>query len=257
MSPAAFENFCLNDRVAIVTGASSGLGNRFSRVLHAAGATVVVVARRTDRLEELASDLDSRVLPIACDISVANDRARLIDTVVERLGRIDVLINNAGTSEPARAEDETMEQWERVLQLNLTSLFSLCQLGGRVMLEQQSGSIINISSILGLVAAAPMAQASYTASKGGVINLTRELACQWARRGVRVNAIAPGFFRTEMTAEGIFGDEKSLGYVTRNCPMARGGEAHELDGLLLLLASDASSYITGQTIAVDGGWTAR
>jgi NAD(P)-dependent dehydrogenase (short-subunit alcohol dehydrogenase family) len=125
------------------------------------------------------------------------------------------------------------------------------------MLTQGSGSIVNIASILGLVAAAPFNQASYAASKGGVVNLTRELACQWARRGVRVNAIAPGWFPTEMTAEGLFEDERSLNYVRRTCPMGRPGEPHELDGVLLLLAGESSSYITGQTIAVDGGWTAH
>ena len=125
------------------------------------------------------------------------------------------------------------------------------------MLAAGSGSIVNIASILGLVGSAPIKQASYTATKAAVVNLTRELGCQWARRGVRVNGIAPGWFLTEMTATDMFGDEASMKYLERNTPMARGGDAHELDGALLYLASDASSFVTGVTIPVDGGWTAR
>jgi NAD(P)-dependent dehydrogenase (short-subunit alcohol dehydrogenase family) len=125
------------------------------------------------------------------------------------------------------------------------------------MLAQGSGSIINIASILGFVSGTPIKQASYAATKGAVINLTRDLGCQWARKGVRVNGIAPGWFVTEMTAQDMFGDEQSMRFLHRNTPMARGGEAHELDGALLFLASDASSFVTGTTIPVDGGWTAR
>jgi hypothetical protein len=141
--------------------------------------------------------------------------------------------------------------------VNLTGLFGLTQLVARSMLARGSGSIVNIGSILGLVASAPINQASYAATKGAVVNLTRELACEWARRGVRVNAIAPGWFPTEMTNEGMFEAEDGLRYLRRNCPMGRGGEPHELDGALLFLAGDASTYVTGVTLAVDGGWTAR
>jgi NAD(P)-dependent dehydrogenase (short-subunit alcohol dehydrogenase family) len=245
-------------RVAVVTGASSGLGDRFARVLHGDGASVVISARRADRLAALREELGpERVLAVPCDLSDESARADLIDITVEHFGRVDILVNNAGLSHPGPAEHETLEEWDAVLQVNLTALFSLCQHTGRVMLAQGSGSIVNVASILGLVAAAPFAQASYAASKGAVVNLTRELACQWARRGVRVNAIAPGWFLSEMTREGVFEDERSLDYVRRNCPMGRTGEPHELDGLLLLLAGEGSSYITGQTIAADGGWTAH
>ena len=247
----------LDSRVAVVTGASSGLGERFARVLHAAGATVVAAARRTDRLAALAEQLDSeRVVPVTCDVSLDADCSRLVATAVERFGRIDVLVNNAGTSVTIPAEDEPLDAWRQVVDVNLTGLFALSQLAGRRMLAQGSGSIVNIASILGLVASAPIKQASYAATKGAVVNLTRELACQWARKGVRVNAIAPGWFLSEMTGE-MFDDDASMTYVNRNCPMGRPGEVAELDGALLFLAGDASSYVTGITIPVDGGWTAR
>jgi NAD(P)-dependent dehydrogenase (short-subunit alcohol dehydrogenase family) len=142
-----------------------------------------------------------------------------------------------------------------VIEVNLIAQFALAQLAGQSMLARGSGSIINVGSVLGMVGVGQMPQASYTASKAGVHNLTRELAAQWARRGVRVNAIAPGWFRTDMT-EGLFTNEKALSWLRRKVPMGRGGEDGELDGLLLYLASDASSYVTGQVIAVDGGFTA-
>ena len=248
-------HFRLDGQISIVTGASGGLGARFSRVLHAAGSTVVLTARRLDRLEVLAADLPGS-LAVACDVSVDADLERLAATTIERFGRIDVLVNNAGIGTPMPAEDEPIEHFRRVVDVNLNALFLLSQLVGRQMIAQGHGSIVNIASMLGLVASAPIKQASYTASKGAVVNLTRELGAEWGRKGVRVNAIAPGWFPSDMTNE-MFGDESSMSFVRRNSPMGRGGEEHELDGVLLFLAGSASSYVTGQTIAVDGGWTAR
>jgi NAD(P)-dependent dehydrogenase (short-subunit alcohol dehydrogenase family) len=248
----------LDGRVAVVTGASSGFGDRFARVLHAAGAAVVAAARRTDRLDALAGSIgdDARFAVVTSDVTSDADCERLIDVTVERFGRVDVLVNNAGTAVTLPAEVETPDQFRGVIDVNLNGLFVMSQLAGRRMIEQGSGSIINIASMLGLVASTPVKQASYCASKGAVVNLTRELAAQWARKGVRVNALAPGWFPTEMTAEMVV-DESSIAFVQRTCPMGRFGEEAELDGALLFLASDASSYCTGQTIAVDGGWTAR
>ena len=245
----------LDGRVAIVTGASSGLGDRFARVLHAAGATVVVSARRADRLDALADQHD-RMVPVVGDVSVPEDRDRLVAEALAVAGHVDVLVNNAGIGTPMPAEDEPVEHFSRVVDVNLTAVFALSQLVGRHMLERGRGSIVNIASILGLVASAPIKQASYAASKGAVVNLTRELAVQWARKGVRVNAIAPGWFPSEMTTD-MFEEERSIAFLERNAPIGRGGRPDELDGVLLLLAGDAGSYIVGQTITVDGGWTAR
>ena len=247
--------FRLDGRVAVVTGASSGLGARFARVLHAAGATVVVAARRVERLDALAAEHPGMVV-VRCDVADPADRDALVREAMAVAGHIDVLVNNAGIGTPMAAEDEPVDHFARVMDVNVTALFALTQAVGRHMLEAGEGSVVNIASILGLVASAPIKQASYAASKGAVVNLTRELAVQWARRGVRVNAIAPGWFPSEMTAD-MWDDDASLGYVRRNDPMGRGGEESELDGALLFLTSGASTYVTGHVLTVDGGWVAR
>jgi NAD(P)-dependent dehydrogenase (short-subunit alcohol dehydrogenase family) len=246
--------FRLDGRVAIVTGASSGIGVRLARTLHAAGAQVVLAARRRELLEALAAELPGAV-PVVCDVSRDEECDSLVDTALSLSGRIDILVNNAGLGNPLPAEDEPREQFRDIVAVNLIAAFVLTQAAARPMLERGSGVIVNVASVLGLVASGQIPQASYTASKGGLVNLTRELAVQWARKGIRVNAIAPGWFPTDMTEE-LFQEESGRAWVRRNTPMGRGGELHELDGALLYLASDASSFVTGQVIAVDGGWTA-
>lgn len=249
--------FCLDGRVAVVTGASSGLGNRFARVLHSAGATVVVAARRGDRLEQLAGELGDRVVPVVADLADAAGRESVVEAALGA-GGLDVLVNNAGVGYPGPAETEPLERFTETVDLNLTAVFHLSQLAAsRAMLPAGRGSIVNIASVLGLVAAAPIKQAAYCASKGAVVNLTRQLGCEWGRKGVRVNAIAPGWFPSEMTQAEMFDDPSGSDFVRRNTPMGRAGEVEELDGALLYLAGDASSYVTGQVLAVDGGWTAR
>jgi NAD(P)-dependent dehydrogenase (short-subunit alcohol dehydrogenase family) len=249
--------FSLKGRVVVVTGASSGLGRRFAHVVHAAGAHVVVTARRAGRLEELAAQLGERVTIVVADLTVPEDRERLVAEAFSLAGHIDVLVNNAGYGTPSPAEDEPLEHFMWTLEINLVAVFHLSQLAGRHMLAAGHGSIVNIASILGQVGAAPIKEVSYCAAKGAVVNLTRALGAEWGRKGVRVNAIAPGWFPTEMTNEQMFSDEASMAFIRRNTPMARGGELRELDGALLYLASDASSYTTGEILTVDGGWLAR
>lgn len=247
--------FRLDGKVALVTGASSGLGARFARVLGAAGATVAMTARRTDRLEALAAEIPGSHV-IACDLADGAARERLVSEVIARCGRIDVLVNNAGFAHTVRIEDETLDQFREVLEVNTTAVWHLSKLCGVSMTERGSGVIVNVASMLGLVGSTPVKQANYAASKGAVVNLTRELALQWARKGVRVNALCPGWFLTEMTA-GMDTDEGSQRHVAANSPIPRLGAEHELDGAILYLASDASSFMTGQSLVVDGGWTAR
>jgi NAD(P)-dependent dehydrogenase (short-subunit alcohol dehydrogenase family) len=253
---AARAVFDLTGRVAIVTGASGALGRRFAEVLGAAGAATVLAARRTDRMAAIAQCLP-RAIAVECDVTVPEQRQGLVSRTLEVFGRIDVLVNNAGISGPSvPPEDYLSERWARTIDVNLSGLFGLTQLVGREMLARGGGSVINIASIMGLVSAMPMTDAAYAASKGAVVSLTRELGVAWARRGVRVNAIAPGWFPSEMTA-GMVDDDRSQEFIRRGCPMGRMGEARELDGALLFLASGASTYCTGQTLAIDGGWTAR
>jgi NAD(P)-dependent dehydrogenase (short-subunit alcohol dehydrogenase family) len=250
-----FDRFRLDGRVALVTGASGGLGARFARVLHAVGATVVVSARRTERLDELAAGLPGTIV-VPADVRVATDRERLVGETLERAGRLDVLVNNAGISFTIGLERETLDQFEQALQVNTTAVWHLTKLCAPHMIQRGSGSIVNVASMLGHVGSAPIKQANYCASKGAVVNMTRELALQLSRKGVRVNALCPGYFPSEMTSP-MLGDPASEDYIRTYSGIPRMGEDHELDGALLLLASDAGSYITGHSLLVDGGFTAR
>lgn len=247
--------FRLDGQVAIVTGASSGLGHRFARVLAAVGATVVVVARRADRLAELVAELPN-TSSIAADLGVADERERVISEVLSRHGSIGVLVNNAGIGHKVAVEDEDLDTFRSAMELNVTALWHLSKLSAPSMIAAGGGSIVNVASMLGHVAASPVKQAHYCASKGAVVNLTRELAVQWARKGIRVNALCPGWFPSEMTA-GMDGDEGSQRFIAQMSPIPRMGHDHELDAALLLLAGPGSTFMTGQSVIVDGGWTAR
>jgi NAD(P)-dependent dehydrogenase (short-subunit alcohol dehydrogenase family) len=212
---------------------------------------VVLAARRKDRLDGLAEQLrDPIVVPI--DLAADGAAAELIELTLDTAGRVDILINNAGSSDDIPARDFPVERFREIVDINLIVPFALAQAAARSMPE--GGSIVNIASQYGLVGV-NAGIAAYTASKGGLVNLTRQLAVEWARSGVRVNAIAPGYFPTEMT-EGIFDGGETEQWLRRISPMGRGGDEHELDGALLYLASDASSYVTGAVLSVDGGWTA-
>jgi NAD(P)-dependent dehydrogenase (short-subunit alcohol dehydrogenase family) len=246
--------FRIDGRVAVVTGASSGLGVRFAEVLDSAGARLVIVARRAERLHALAARLrDAHV--VAADVTRPAEVEAVAAATVERFGRVDILVNNAGISDAVPAEDEPLEQFQATVDVNLVAAFHLCQVFGRLMLAQGAGNIINVASMLGVVSAGQIPQAGYAASKAGLINLSRDLAAQWGRRGVRVNALCPGWFLSEMTS-GMFADEQALGWIRRKTILGRAGRADELDGALLWLAGDASSYVTGSALIVDGGFTA-
>jgi len=224
-------------------------------VLAGAGARVVACARRIERVEELARSQPA-IVPVRCDVSDDDDRARLVQTALGLDDRIDICVNNAGISAGGPDAQATLEAFRAVMRVNVEAVFALTQAVAEHMLRRGSGSVINVSSMFGLVASMPVPEAPYATSKSAVNGLTRELANQWASKGVRVNAIAPGWFATEMNAE-LLDDERALRWLQRQCPMGRPGQVHELDGVLLFLASDASSYCTGQVIAIDGGWTIR
>jgi len=247
--------FRLDDTISIVTGASSGLGDRFARVLHAVGSTVVVVARRADRLAALVDELPGSIA-VAGDLSSADDRERVVAQTIERFGRVDVLVNNAGIGHKVSVEQEQLDTFRQAMELNVTAVWHLSKLCAPSMIASGGGSIVNIASMLGHVGSTPVKQAHYCASKGAVVNLTRELALQWARKGIRVNALCPGWFPSEMTA-GMESDDGSQAFIQQMSPIPRMGHEHELDGALLLLASRASTFLTGQSVIVDGGWTAR
>jgi NAD(P)-dependent dehydrogenase (short-subunit alcohol dehydrogenase family) len=255
LSDDPFSQFRLAGKVAIVTGASSGLGAHFVQTLHAAGAEVIATARRSDLLEGVCAGL-AHASWIPADLMLGEERERLVSEVVASHGKIDVLVNNAGMSRPGPIESESLQDFRTVLELNVTAVWHMTKLVGEFMVKVGHGSIVNVASVLGHVASAPMSQANYAASKGAVINLTREIAVQWARSGVRVNALCPGFFPSELT-EDVVSDPKTLAFVERGTPMGRMGELSELDGPLLLLCSEASRYMTGTSLLVDGGWTAR
>ena len=242
----------LSGRVAVVTGASSGLGARFARVLHGAGAHVVATARRGDRLDELAAAFPERMETIAGDITDAGHRGALIDRVRVH-GRLDVLVNNAGICDGGPLEEQSLDDLVRVIDVNLISVLDMCRLAAPMLLATPGATVINVASIYGIVASrGPMA--AYNATKGALVNLTRELAAQWGERGVRVNALAPGYFPTEMT--GFIADPAFQRSIRERTLLGRTPELEEIDGPLLFLATDASSYMTGQVLVIDGGWTA-
>ncbi len=247
--------FDLTDKVALVTGGSRGLGKEMAEGLAEAGAALMLIARREEWLNPTIAEMRGRGFQcegMLADVAKANDIQRAVTQTISTYGQIDILINNAGVSWGAPAEDMPLDKWQMVIDINLTGPFLLCQAVGREMIKRKFGRIINIASIAGLIATLPRVQdtVGYNAAKGGVLSLTRELAAKWAKHNIRVNAIAPGFFSTRMADKVIAHARATIEAIT---PMGRIGNPGELKGVAVFLASDASNYITGQTLVVDGG----
>jgi NAD(P)-dependent dehydrogenase (short-subunit alcohol dehydrogenase family) len=257
MHPSLFSQFDLTGKAAIVTGASRGLGVSFARGLAKAGCDLIIAARDMDRLRDVARDLEQygrRVVPVQADICRQPDVESMVQRSLTEFGKLDLLVNNAGISAVADAEVMTREQWQSVIDTNLTALFFCAQSAARQMLRQGSGKIINIASMYGISASSYVSQASYVTSKAGVLGLTRELAVEWAPRGVQVVALAPGFFRSDQTIW-AFEQNKELGEkLLAKVPMGRMGKLEELEGTIVYLASPASDYLTGQALILDGGF---
>jgi gluconate 5-dehydrogenase len=254
--------FGLRGKVALVTGASSGLGIEFARGLAMAGADVAVVARRLERLQTVARELEAfhgRTLAIGADLRQEDQIEAALQQIQDTLGPIDILVNNAGVAPVSRAERHALDKWEEALAINLTAVFLCCQKVGRQMIERgQGGRIINISSVLGEGANAVHKTVGYAATKGAVTNMTRQLAVEWAPYGITVNALAPSWFPTDMITDPRLGrvHDEQRARMELFTPMGRLGHAGELLGAIIFLASPAASYVTGEILHVDGGWRA-
>ncbi len=249
------EMFDLTGNVAIVTGGGSGLGRQMATALAEMGADVVLCARKAERCEETAAELTAlgvRALGLRCDVTAADDVRAMVDRVRSELGRIDILVNNAGRAWVAPAVSMPVEEWRRVIDVNLTGAFLCAQAAGKVMISQGRGKIVNIASTAGLGGALPevLDSVAYNTSKGGLVNFTRDLAVKWGRHGINVNAIAPGWFPSRMSSAIVerWGDR-----LARAIPLGRIGGGDDLKGAVVYLASHASDYVTGQILAVDGG----
>lgn len=254
--------FGLRGKVALVTGASSGLGVEFARGLAMAGADVAIVARRQERLQEVAQQLATfgvRALAVPTDLREEAQIEAALERITGALGPVDILVNNAGVAPVSRAERHSLEKWQHALDINLTAVFLSCQKVGQQMIARgQGGRIVNISSVLGEGANAVHKTVGYAATKGAVTNMTRQLAVEWAPYGITVNALAPSWFPTEMITDPRLGrvHDAQQARMELFTPMGRLGREGELMGALIFLASPAASYVTGTVVHVDGGWRA-
>lgn len=250
--------FDLTGKVAVVTGASSGLGVQFSKALARQGADVAIVARRVERLEEVKKEVEAlgvKCLAVKCDVSKVDEIKAAVAKINDHFGTIDILVNNAGIALMEPAEEQSTDTWETMMSVNLNGSYYFAREVGKIMVEKKYGKIINLGSIHSTVAMAPAPMTAYCTTKGGVEMLTKSLACEWAKYNITVNALGPAYFPSEMTDDIIAGEGFDE-IVKTYCPMGRTGRAGELDGALIYFASDASSYTTGQLLSIDGGWTA-
>lgn len=250
--------FDLTNKVAVVTGASSGLGVQFAKALARQGANVALVARRVDRLNDVRKELEDlgvKSLAVKCDVSNVDEIKSAVKEIVDYFGTIDILVNNAGVGTAEPAETQSDDTWEWVMNVNLNGVYYFAREVGKIMIEKKYGKIINIGSIHSTVAMPGLPISAYCTSKGGVEMMTKALANEWAKYNITVNAIGPAYFPSEMTGD-ILKDEGFAQVIKTYCPMGRPGRDGELDGAVIYFASDASSYTTGQLLSVDGGWTA-
>lgn len=249
--------FDLKGKVAIVTGASSGLGVQFANALARQGADLAIVARRAEKLMDVKAQIERlgvRCLAVKCDVTRTEEIQAAVAAITAHYGRIDILINNAGIGRFGPAESQTDELWQTMMATNLNSVYYFAREAGKIMLKQNYGKIINIGSIHSTVAMTGLPLTAYCTTKGGVAMLTKALANEWAKHNITVNAIGPGYFPSEMT-EDVLSDDSFLTAIKTYCPMGRPGRDGELDGAIIYFASDASSYTTGQLLTIDGGWT--
>lgn len=250
--------FSLKGKIAIVTGASSGLGVQYATALARQGADVAIVARRVEKLNNVKKDLEElgvKALPVQCDVSDVEQIKSAVKEVKDHFGRVDILVNNAGVGLTEPAETQSDETWEKTIAVNLNGVYYFAREVGKIMVEQKYGKIINIGSIHSNVAMPDIPISAYATSKGGVKMMTKALANEWAKYNITVNTIGPSYFESEMT-EDVVSDEGFAQVLKTYCPMGRMGKKGELDGALIYFASDASSFTTGQYLAVDGGWNA-
>jgi NAD(P)-dependent dehydrogenase (short-subunit alcohol dehydrogenase family) len=252
------DQFSLKGKVAIVTGAGQGLGRQFALALSDAGATIIIAELNAEtglKVEKEIQALGYKAMYVQMDVVEPASVQSAVKASLEAFDRIDILINNAGISIWGDAETMPRKDWRKVIDVNLNGVFNCCQAVGRVMLKQGSGSIINIASMSGTIVNIPQHQANYNASKAAVIHLTKSLAVEWAKRGVRVNCISPGYMHTELVQD-LFSDPSYGGVWFERTPMGRPGRLEELGPLIIFLASDASSFMTGSNIVIDGGYSA-
>ncbi len=251
--------FDLTGKVAVISGVSSGIGIQHAKVLASQGANLAILARRFEKLQAIAQEIEAeypgvKVLPLKCDVTVESQIKEAVDKIIETYGKIDILMNNAGVVDAVPIHLLTEEAWDNVIDTDVKSIFLLSKHVIPYMMEAKYGRIINTASMLGVGGSTSVPTHSYNAAKAAVINLTRGMAAFYAKYGITVNAIGPSLFYSEMTEKTLFA-EPFLSYYNKMCPMGRPGNEGELSGAVLYFASDASSYTTGQTLMVDGGWT--
>lgn len=254
------EKFNLKGQVAIVTGAATGLGKAMATALAQAGSNIVIPDVNLEAAEKTAQELAENegieAIAIKMDVTKEDEVNAMVEKVVERFGKIDILFNNAGIVINGKAEETSYEDWYKVIDINLNGVFLVSKAVGKVMIEQKKGSIVNISSMSGIIVNTPQCQASYNASKAGVIMLTKSLAMEWAKHNIRVNTIAPGYMKTELTKKFFESGGGEVDTWLSMTPMGRPGNPEELGAIALYLASDASSFATGSVFTIDGGYTA-